>query len=90
MSTNNTTIKIQLNIIYDPNYKTRVLPPYSDIWKEKQNHRTSGGPGSYVEANYKEKDIQTDVPFLAPLVGLEPTTCGLTVRRSTDWAKEEY
>ena len=28
--------------------------------------------------------------FLAPLVGLEPTTCGLTVRRSTDWAKEEY
>ena len=26
---------------------------------------------------------------LAPLVGLEPTTCGLTVRRSTDWAKEE-
>ena len=27
--------------------------------------------------------------FLAPLVGLEPTTCGLTVRRSTDWAKEE-
>ena len=22
--------------------------------------------------------------FLAPLVGLEPTTCGLTVRRSTD------
>ena len=27
---------------------------------------------------------------MAPLVGLEPTTCGLTVRRSTDWAKEEY
>ena len=26
---------------------------------------------------------------MAPLVGLEPTTCGLTVRRSTDWAKEE-
>ena len=25
---------------------------------------------------------------MAPLVGLEPTTCGLTVRRSTDWAKE--
>ena len=22
--------------------------------------------------------------FMAPLVGLEPTTCGLTVRRSTD------
>ena len=28
--------------------------------------------------------------FLAPPVGLEPTTCGLTVRRSTDWAKGEY
>ena len=27
---------------------------------------------------------------LAPLVGLEPTTYELTVRRSTDWAKEEY
>ena len=26
--------------------------------------------------------------IMAPLVGLEPTTCGLTVRRSTDWAKE--
>ena len=24
---------------------------------------------------------------MAPPVGLEPTTCGLTVRRSTDWAK---
>ena len=28
--------------------------------------------------------------FLAPLVGLEPTTPWLTVRCSTDWAKEEY
>ena len=28
--------------------------------------------------------------ILAPPVGLEPTTCGLTVRRSTDWAKGEY
>ena len=28
--------------------------------------------------------------FLALLVGLEPTTYGLTVRRSTDWAKGEY
>ena len=28
--------------------------------------------------------------FMAPPVGLEPTTCGLTVRRSTDWAKGEY
>ena len=27
---------------------------------------------------------------MAPPVGLEPTTCGLTVRRSTDWAKGEY
>ena len=28
--------------------------------------------------------------FLAPPVGLEPTTHGLTVRCSTDWAKGEY
>ena len=28
--------------------------------------------------------------FLAPPVGLEPTTPWLTVRCSTDWAKEEY
>ena len=27
---------------------------------------------------------------MAPPVGLEPTTHGLTVRRSTDWAKGEY
>ena len=27
---------------------------------------------------------------MAPPVGLEPTTCGLTVRRSTDWAKGAY
>ncbi len=26
---------------------------------------------------------------LAPPAGLEPATCGLTVRRSTNWAKEE-
>ena len=38
----------------------------------------------------KKKDPLSRVfLFLAPLVGLEPTTCGLTVRRSTDWAKEE-
>ena len=29
-------------------------------------------------------------PHLAPPVGLEPTTPWLTVRCSTDWAKEEY
>ena len=46
--------------------------------------------------NIEEWIIQTKIrPLtrtdfrLAPLVGLEPTTCGLTVRRSTDWAKEE-
>ena len=40
---------------------------------------------------YKVKsDMSKHVAFMAPLVGLEPTTCGLTVRRSTDWAKEEY
>ena len=30
------------------------------------------------------------VIFLAPLVGLEPTTYRLTAERSTNWAKEEY
>ena len=28
--------------------------------------------------------------FMAPLVGLEPTTYRLTAERSTNWAKEEY
>ena len=28
--------------------------------------------------------------FLAPPVGLEPTTFRLTAERSTNWAKEEY
>ena len=37
----------------------------------------------------KRRPSKRMVFFLAPLVGLEPTTCGLTVRRSTDWAKEE-
>ena len=32
--------------------------------------------------------VQMHYRCLAPLVGLEPTTYGLTVRRSTDWAKE--
>ena len=27
--------------------------------------------------------------LVAPLAGLEPATYGLTVRRSTDWTKEE-
>ena len=33
--------------------------------------------------NIKEK-AHHSVCFMAPPVGLEPTTCGLTVRRSTD------
>ena len=33
----------------------------------------------------KKRDQQkADLLHLAPPVGLEPTTCGLTVRRSTD------
>ena len=32
----------------------------------------------------KKRLVETSRFFLAPLVGLEPTTCGLTVRRSTD------
>ena len=31
-----------------------------------------------------------DFFFLAPRVGLEPTTYRLTAERSTDWANEEY
>ena len=36
----------------------------------------------------KRKGRSFDLPSskVAPRVGLEPTTCGLTVRRSTDWA----
>ena len=37
----------------------------------------------------KIKHFRRSALFLAPLAGLEPATCGLTVRRSTDWAKEE-
>ena len=32
----------------------------------------------------KKEDLQMKVFFMAPPVGLEPTTHGLTVRRSTD------
>ena len=47
--------------------------------------------GVLSEMMSKTKEISTSWSLcLAPLVGLEPTTCGLTVRRSTDWAKEEY
>ena len=34
----------------------------------------------------KFRELSPVVNCLAPRVGLEPTTCGLTVRRSTDWA----
>ena len=36
------------------------------------------------EKNWKKKRPAKLISFLSPLVGLEPTTCGLTVRRSTD------
>ena len=43
------------------------------------------------EFHWKRKDTLSRVfLFLAPQVGLEPTTHGLTVRCSTDWAIEEY
>ena len=34
--------------------------------------------------------VENYLVFLAPLVGLEPTTYRLTAERSTNWAKEEY
>ena len=37
-----------------------------------------------------KKSIAFAMDFLAPPVGLEPTTPWLTVMCSTDWAKEEY
>ena len=39
---------------------------------------------------HKKPDPRWWSGFMAPPVGLEPTTHGLTVRRSTDWAKGEY
>ena len=37
-----------------------------------------------------KKKRYISISFLAPLVGLEPTTYRLTAERSTNWAKEEY
>ena len=51
-------------------------------------HKTTIAYKTIIIEEKRTCDLQ--VLFLAPLVGLEPTTCGLTVRRSTDWAKEEY
>ena len=39
---------------------------------------------------HKKTDQPKLICFMAPPVGLEPTTCGLTVRRSTDGAKGAY
>ena len=48
-------------------------------------HRTVAKSRLSSPTEQKEKPHQTVwFFFLAPPVGLEPTTCGLTVRRSTD------
>ena len=42
-------------------------------------------------SNYKKWHMQMHMPFfVAPCVGLEPTTLRLTAECSTDWANEEY
>ena len=50
-------------------------------------HLHVNGFESNKNTNKKDTVATATVSFLAPPVGLEPTTCGLTVRRSTDWAK---
>ena len=37
----------------------------------------------------KKSNLMVALIILAPPAGLEPATYGLTVRRSTDWTKEE-
>ena len=62
---------------------TMVLPPSSR--RQARLHRSLAF--RWVRANGEHKKEATPngvASFLAPLVGLEPTTCGLTVRRSTD------
>ena len=75
-------------------YRRLLLHKYRKHYntdQAKYNHRIS------QTATYKNIDIPKHVDIsiikkirtlscadLAPLVGLEPTTCGLTVRRSTD------
>ena len=39
---------------------------------------------------FRELQVVRRKSFMAPLVGLEPTTYRLTAERSTNWAKEEF
>ena len=53
----------------------------------KSNDVASKLANDVVSCGHKHKNKRTTevvLLFLAPPVGLEPTTCGLTVRRSTD------
>ena len=45
---------------------------------------TAMGSSPTFGCNKKDRAAFATLSFLAPPVGLEPTTCGLTVRRSTD------
>ena len=47
-------------------------------------HLHVNGFESNGSINKKDRVADATLSFLAPPVGLEPTTCGLTVRRSTD------
>ena len=53
-------------------------------------HRTSRGDDIPSLSAWIKKSKSFDLDFLAPPAGLEPATTWLTVRCSTDWAKEEY
>ena len=60
--------------------------------RESNNHPANSQylpARSTLDATYCKLHLKCCVN-MAPPVGLEPTTHGLTVRRSTDWAKGEY
>ena len=59
-----------------------MIQTNAKIWKNQQYQHFH-----YV---YKKKTQAKKPAFLAPPVGLEPTTTRLTAECSTDWAKEEY
>ena len=70
-------------------------PEKSHISLLPQDHRPKRKGCAVSNAAFTENQINKiksrtlSCTALAPPVGLEPTTCGLTVRRSTDWAKGE-
>ena len=72
-----------------------VLPPWKgDVltawpWSQITKCHLNRIPSGYDSVKYYFLETNCITCFLAPPVGLEPTTPWLTVRCSTDWAKEE-